>query len=210
MNKFLLPIIILLVVAGAVVGGVFLSKQEKPQGEILDSTIQEGERQLGNPQASVELIEYGDFQCPACASYDPMIRKLMEENSDWINFSYRHLPLKQIHPNATKAAQAAEAADLQGKFWEYKAMLFDKQTEWASMIDPMPKFVEYANALEMDQNRFVADVDSNQVHLKVDSDYRTAVASGFNSTPTFVVNGQKVSLPANYEQIVSFLQQIQQ
>ncbi|MBX4187795.1 MAG: DsbA family protein [Candidatus Doudnabacteria bacterium] len=205
MKSFALPLGIVLVVVAAVTSGVVLNSYNAPEGTVLGMAIEVNEHRVGNTEAKVQLIEYGDFQCPACASFDPILKRLMEENSDWINFSYRHFPLKEIHKNALKAAYASEAASNQGKFWEYKELLYSNQAEWASMFDPMAKFVEYANNLSLDEDKFISDVESSEVRIKVDSDYKTGLASGFNSTPTLVVNGRVVANPPTYEQLVELL-----
>lgn len=209
-KTFLLPMIILLIVIGAVVAGVFLSKQAPEEGVALTSKIEERDHSLGNQQASVELIEYGDFQCPACASIEPAIKKLIDEQGGNFKFAFRHLPLKEIHKNATKAAYAAEAAHLQGKFWEYKDKLYSKQAEWANLIDPAPVFIKYAGELGLNQDQFIREMESDAVATRVDSDYKTTQALGLNSTPTFFLNGERIATPSNYDKLVEIIQNAQQ
>jgi protein-disulfide isomerase len=186
--------------------GVFLSQQEPEPVSIKGYEIQESDHTLGNPDAKVEFIEYGDFQCPACAAQEPNIKKLMAENSDWIHFAYRHLPLKQIHPNAVAAGRASEAAANQGKFWEMKELLYSKQTEWATLPDPTSKFLEFSNSLSLDENRFVSDYNSGESRDRVEADYQTAVSLGLNSTPSFFVNGEQIQSPGTYEQLLQIMQ----
>lgn len=205
-TKIVLPLGVLVIVGGAVAAGVVLSKQSATPVSLRGNNISETDRTLGNPEAPIELIEYGDFQCPACAANEPIIKRLMAENGDWIHFAFRHLPLKEIHRNAVDGAHAAEAAANQGKFWEMKDILYANQTEWVTLPDPAPKFMEYAAQLGLDENRFAADMGSQEVRSRVESDYETAQSLGLNSTPTFFVNGEQVATQPTYEKFLELLQ----
>ena len=122
----------LLIIAALLFGGYKLVKWiNTPQDEQAPATVTLGENEWskGNPQADVILIEYSDFQCPACKTYYPLIRRLSEELGDELRIVYRHLPLVSIHKNAIVAASAAEAAGRQGKFWEMQDKLFDNQNK---------------------------------------------------------------------------------
>src|SRR3989338_2093696 len=101
----------------------------------------------GNKEAKVTLIEYSDFQCPACGAYYPVVKQLNEEVGDKIVIAYRNFPLRQVHQNAQIAAQAAEAAGKQGKFWEIHDMLFENQKEWSSYVNAKEIFIKYAQSL---------------------------------------------------------------
>ena len=95
----------------------------------------------GNGEARAVVVEYSDFQCPACAAYEPVVDRMLEELGDQVVLVYRHYPLTSIHNNAQLAAQAAEAAGLQGKFWEMHDQLFLQQTVWSEVKDPTDMFV---------------------------------------------------------------------
>jgi protein-disulfide isomerase len=205
-SKIILPLGVLVIVGGAVGAGVLLSKQEETPVSLRDNNISETEHTLGKAGATIELIEYGDFQCPACAAAEPIIKKLMQENGDWVRFAFRHLPLKEIHRNAVNSAHASEAAANQGKFWEMKDLLYINQGQWSNLPDPTPKFMEYAAALGLDENRFASDMSSQEVRSRVESDYQTAQSLGLNSTPTFFVNGEKIATPSTYEKLLELLQ----
>lgn len=206
LKKSIVPLSIVGLVVVFVAIGVFLSRQEPAPVSLKGMEIQESDHTLGNPDAVVKFIEYGDFQCPACAAQEPNVKRLMAENADWIQFAFRHLPLKQIHPNAVAGGRAAEAAHNQGKFWEMKDLLFSRQTEWATLPDPTSKFLEFSNSLGLDENQFIADYNSGEVRDRVESDYQTAVAAGMNSTPTFFVNGEQIPNPATYDQLLQLMQ----
>ena len=156
----------------------------------------------GNKEAKVTLIEYSDLQCPACKAFQPILTSLMAEFDDHILFAYRHYPLKTIHQNAVIAAQAAEAAGLQGKFWEMHDKLFETQTLWGtqSRSGAIEDFTEYAVELGLDAEKFKTDIESAEVEDKVEGSFRTATDAGLNSTPTFFLNGEQIRNPKNLEE----------
>jgi len=147
------------------------------------------------------LIEYSDFQCPACKSYYPLVEKLMSEASTTVRLVYRHYPLPQ-HQNALLAARASEAASLQGKFWDMYRLLFENQETWDELSDTSARnvFSGYAEQLSLDLTRYAADLDSAAVKSRISADQDAAQAIGVNSTPTFFVNGKAVVTPSTYDQ----------
>ena len=167
--------------------------------------IAEGDWIDGNPDADVVLIEYSDFQCPACRSTEPRVKSVLEEYGDDIAFVYRHFPLRSIHRNAERAAQAAEAAGLQGQFWEMHDKLFEQQSLWGGQSDPTAMFVEYAEELGLNVQQFEEDLDSTEVRQAVADDLAVASSAGLNSTPTFYLNGEPLKNPASeavFKQII--------
>ena len=155
-----------------------------------------------NQDSPVVLLEYSDFQCPACKSYFPLINAVGEEYGDRVAFVYRHYPISQIHFNANGAARAAEAAGIQGKFWEMHDRLFQTQDLWASMSpsDAAAVFAGYAKNIEgVNLDQYLADFESDEVKDRVAEDYTNAVKAGVNSTPTFYLNGARIKNPATIE-----------
>jgi protein-disulfide isomerase len=152
----------------------------------------------GNKEAKVSLIEYSDFQCPACAFYYPILKKISEEFNDKIVIVYRHFPLP-IHKNAKSAAYAAEAAGRQGKFWEMHDMLFENQTEWEGSDNPKEIFIRYAKSLNLDTEKFSQDFSSKEIERKIESAYQDAVRLKILYTPTFFLNGKDVKASGDYE-----------
>jgi protein-disulfide isomerase len=149
----------------------------------------------GTRDAKVVLIEYGDYQCPACGNMYQPVKDLTEQYKDKVTFIFRNLPLTNIHPNALAASNAAEAAGLQGKFWEMHDKLYENQTAWSSVaIDKRESvFSGYASELGLDAEKFKKDLGSAEVSAKVARDRQTAKDNyQANSTPTFVLNGKKV------------------
>ncbi|MCS7281748.1 MAG: peptidylprolyl isomerase [Anaerolineae bacterium] len=148
----------------------------------------------GPASAPVTLIEYSDFQCPACARMESLLRLLKEGYGDQIRIVYRHFPLISIHDKAQITAEAAEAAGVQGKFWEMHNLLFERQGEWASLpTDQMPQVLAgYARELGLDVERFTRDLGNHTFQAKVMEQYRDATAMGLSGTPSFIVNGRFV------------------
>ena len=163
------------------------------------TVVLENEWIKGNPEAAVTLIEYGDFQCPACAAYAPLVKQVSEEMTDTLRVVYRHYPLTQIHPNAIPAAQAAEAAGMQGKFWEMHDMLYEKQEEWSEQSNAEELFISYAEELELDIEKFKSDYDSSEVRDAIAADTVLGNQTGVSGTPTFVLNGQSIRAPQSVE-----------
>lgn len=153
----------------------------------------------GGANAAVTVIEYSDFQCPACGTYFPIMKQLTEEFGESVRFAYRHFPLRAIHPNAAKAAQAAEAAGAQNAFWKMHDMLFERQSEWADVRDPFELFSGYAQTIGLDGAQFAADYHSDAFKSKVRAHETAGRRIGINATPTFLVNGEKIDNPRGYE-----------
>ena len=156
------------------------------------------------------LIEYSDFQCPACAGYYSML-KTFEENPENKNlmsnttFVYRNFPLDAAHPNARAAARAAEAASLQNKFFEYHDMLFDKQTEWSPIGEPYTLFETYARDLKLNTTKFKEDFNSNTVKEKVQTDYLSGIEVDVKGTPSFYLNGILIRNPQTPDELKKIL-----
>lgn len=140
----------------------------------------------GNNNAPVELVEYGDYQCPYCGEAYHSIKLLQEKLGDDLKFVFRNFPLTESHNNAQNAARAAEAAAVQGKFWEMHDILFENQK---SLNDD--DLVNYAEQLDLDVEKFMNDMHSNKVIEKVEKDFESGIWSGVNQTPSFYINGEK-------------------
>jgi protein-disulfide isomerase len=198
MKKILIPIIII-GIAGLVIAS---RRTSAPQ---LDQPTQVSIGWVkGNQNSDIKLVEYSDFQCPACAVYYPVAKQLMQEFGDKIAFEYRHLPLKQ-HRNAEPAALAAEAAGMQGKFWEMHNLLFERQNEWSDQQNAGETFIKYAQAFNLDINKFKSDTDSSELKKKVRDSYENGISAGVNATPTFFLNGKKIATPRSYEEFADII-----
>lgn len=153
----------------------------------------------GNAESAITLVEYSDFQCPACRAYYPIVEKLTNEYGSKIRFVYRHFPLPQ-HANARPTAIAAEAAGLQGKFWEMHNMIFENQEAWAAEKDPRETLISYAVKLGLDKEKFLQDLDSKDLQKKVETDLQGGMRSRVRGTPTFFLNGSALANPRSYDE----------
>lgn len=199
-----LKFILLAVVAtvAIVVGGIFLSSKmgggSKSQSVNPEFLVRGDSDKIQAPNEKAVLVEFGDFQCPACGTYHLFVKQLMVDFKDNLTFVFRHFPLSQ-HANARPSSYAAEAAGLQGKYWEMHNYLYENQEKWSGLSDPKPFFVDYAKTLNLDIAKFEADMGDSGIKTKVDNDYGDGVALRIDSTPTFYLNGVKMDFPANYE-----------
>lgn len=157
--------------------------------------LSEDDWTIGNLDSKVVVIEYSDFQCPACAAVEPLLKEMLGEFSNHIVFVYRHLPLKSIHKNSELAAKAAEAAGLQDKFWEMHEKLFANQADWSSEDNAAEIFGKYAAEIGIDSAKFMEDLNSSEVQKAVNADLQLAGAAGLQSTPSFFLNGELIDLP---------------
>jgi protein-disulfide isomerase len=148
----------------------------------------------GNPDASVTLTKYSDFQCPACAQFVPVVDDILADYGDQIRFEYRHFPLIQIHPFAESAARAAEAAGQQGKFFEFHNLLFTNQAEWSRVSVPGAFFARYAEELGLDMTLFTRHQRSSILQENVRNQFNEARGLGLSGTPTFFLNGEQMEI----------------
>lgn len=148
---------------------------------------------IGKQDAAVTLVEYSDFQCPACAAYYPVIEQIIAKYKDRISFEYRHYPLTTIHRNAFAAARASEAADKQGRFWEMYRLLFANQDSWAKSDAAQSTFEGYARQLNLDIKRFKGDFASNNTNRAINASIKEFNQRDLpQSTPTFLLNGKRI------------------
>jgi protein-disulfide isomerase len=149
------------------------------------------ERQL-RADAVVTLEEFGDYQCPPCGALHPTLKKLKEDFGANLNFVFRNLPLTTIHKNSLVAAQAAEAARMQGRFWEMHDLLYENQDLWKEDLNPRSIFLEFASSLGLDKKRFARDMDDKQVQLRIAVDQDAAAQLGITGTPTILIDGREL------------------
>lgn len=145
----------------------------------------------GNPQAAVTLEEFGDFECSSCATLAAFLDQLIKEYHPRVRLIFRNLPLSK-HQFARDAALAAEAAGLQGRYWEMHDMLFQQQAVWSSATDARMLFDSYAEMLGLDLNRFRKDVKSDNVRERIKSDQALARSLGVKVTPTLFVDKREM------------------
>lgn len=152
----------------------------------LKPPVSERDHIQGNPDAAIELVEFGDYQCPHCGHAHPIIKHVQKEMGDQLKFVFRNFPLAEIHPQARLAAVAAEAAGRQGKYWEMHDVIFEHQQHLR-----LSSLLEYARGLDLNMEQFEIDLSSDELMEIVEDDFESGVRSGVNGTPTFFVNGHK-------------------
>lgn len=144
----------------------------------------------GGAEAPLTLVEYGDYECPHCGRAFPIVEQVRQHFGDRLRFVFRHFPLSEVHPHAFAAAQAAEAAAQQGKFWDMHALLFTNQRALGRF-----DVVRYAQHLKLDGAAFEAAWDGGDTMDRVQDDFDSGIASGVNGTPTFFLNGHTFEGP---------------
>jgi protein-disulfide isomerase len=148
--------------------------------------IAERDHLQGTMAAPIQLLEYGDFECPFCGEAYPLVKEIQQELGERLCFAFRHFPVTTVHPHAEPAAEAAEAAGAQGRFWEMHDLLFENQ----DALDD-EDLAQYAEVLGLDGQRVLGEVRDGIYRPRVREDFRNGVRSGVNGTPTFFVNGQR-------------------
>ena len=192
------------IVAGSVWSIIALNKTS--QDSVLGTQISGSDHIFGNPEGVVELVEYSDFQCPACAAASPKVNQLLVDFEGQIKFVYRHFPLTSIHSNAAPAARAAEAAGMQGKFLQMADLLFANQDVWAHMPDATGLFTDYGVQLGLNSDQFQRDMRFKDIEAKIENDLKSGLDDNVNATPTFFLNGKKITTPATYEGFKALIQ----
>lgn len=210
-SKLFLWIFIIVLIIGGIIWLVARSGGESSPDETTASIMAASELDWtkGSNEAKVILIEYSDFQCPACAAYFPMVKQLGEDFETDLQIVYRHFPLRQIHDKAELAALSSEAAGKQGKFWEMHDLIFKNQIAWSKQRKGKAKeiFISYAERLELDVEQFQNDLDSKELREEVDNDYKSGLRAKVNGTPTFFLNGEKLQNPRSYENFRAIIEQ---
>lgn len=202
-RKFLISIGVLTLVIVFVGVFLFSGGSSKPDGggkAALGELTTGATNVIGESTASATIVEFGDYQCPACGQAHPIVKKFLEEKGNDVYFVFRQFPLTQVHSNANDAARAAIAGGKQGKYWEMHDLLYKKQTEWSGLSDPRSKFEDYAKGLDLDLDKF--RVDMNQAIGTINAEVALGKKIGVQSTPTFFVNGKMYSGVLSYDKLV--------
>jgi protein-disulfide isomerase len=197
--KRYLPFVIVVGVALATFGSgamLYRTKHQQlqaiPEDKALSANSGSGSPHIrGNPNAQVTLEEFGDFQCPPCGSFAAFAEELLKEYDSRVRIVFRHFPLA-AHEHAREASLAAEAAGLQGHFWEMYDVLYREQAAWSKAPNTRELFESYAGTIGLNVDQFKKDMDGEQAKVRIDSDQARAESLGINVTPTIYINGQPV------------------
>jgi protein-disulfide isomerase len=197
--KRYLPFVIVGVVALATIGsGAMLYRAKRPQVVSIpeNQMLQKGDtvsaHVRGNPDAPVTLEEYGDFQCPPCGMFAAFLQQLEKEYDSRLRVVFRNFPLL-MHEHAREAALAAEAAGVQGHFWEMHDVLYREQEAWSKAPNVRELFESYAGTIGLDLDKFRKDMDSEEVKARVDADRQRGESLGIQITPTLFINNQPLA-----------------
>ena len=160
----------------------------------LTPAVSETDHCQGPEDAPVTLVEYGDYECPYCGQAYPIVHQVQKALGIRLRFVFRNFPLAEMHPHAERAAEAAEAAAAQGKFWEMHDLLYEHQ----KALDDA-HLAEYAKRLGLDVDRVERELEAGTHTKRVRSDFHSGVRSGVNGTPTFFVNGRRLDGPWDFD-----------
>jgi protein-disulfide isomerase len=221
--KRILPLIIILIVLAVALGSVWYLTQTIPaaptpvagnqspstpvsQAPAPQPVVNRGvpgaepPHTLGPANAPAHIEEFGDFQCPPCALFHPILEQMEAEFGDKLRVTFREFPLVPAHQHAIAAASAAEAAGLQGKFWQMHKLIYEHQKDWKDQFDVRPIFQGYAQQIGLDLERFKRDMAGDIVEQRIFQDGKRGHSLGVKGTPTVFLNGREVpfeSLPAD-------------
>ena len=167
---------------------------------VLSIPVNKRDHVQGPETAPVTLVEYGDFECPHCAAAQVILKQVRKTMGDELRFVFRHFPLTQIHPHAESAAEASEAANALGQFWEMHDLLFENQSKLNSS-----NLLMFAEQLGLDTERFARALEEGSYRERVRADFLSGVRSGVNGTPAFFINGVRYDGSWDMEPLVAAL-----
>lgn len=208
LNKILLWGGILAIILGSVWGLSTLVNPSAPKTTTEIPTLAKDDVVLGNPKSKVVVIEYADFQCPACAALYPQVKQLLLEYNDKIAYVYRFFPLTSIHKNAMISSQFAYAAEKQGKFHEAMDILFQNQQDWAQNDSAEEIFKTYAEKIGLDMEQYQKDLHAKETKSFIEHSQSNAINVGIQATPTLFINGQQIQTPATYNDFKKIIDQV--
>jgi protein-disulfide isomerase len=196
--KRALPFLVIIAVLVVAVVGAWMLVRSPKSGNSNSTTSNSSEPDGAQPphvrgksDAPNTLEEFGDFQCPSCGIFYSEVKKIEDEYGDRLRVIFREFPLVPTHQHALEAAQAAEAAGLQGRFWEMHDKLYENQKAWSDVKDVMPMFIDYARQIGLDTDRFSRDFGGEAVAQRIFQDGKRGHALGVTGTPSFFVNGKE-------------------
>jgi formate-nitrite transporter family protein len=196
MKRYLPFIIIAAVLAISAVSGILVYRSAQPETQPTKAPTVTSDTDFrhvrGDNNAPVTVEEFGDFQCPPCGGLHPELKKMEADYGSRLRVVFHNYPVVSLHKHALTAAHAAEAAGLQGRFWEMHDMLYENQATWKDSDNVRPIFIDYARALNLDVERFNNDMDGTQVSMRILNDQDRARLLRVKGTPTLFVNGRQL------------------
>ncbi len=212
MSKTLKPLIVIIIAVAVAAGAaVYLSRQPDQPTETTAATarhadIKGGGHIRGPENAQLTLVEFGDYQCPSCGAYHPLVKEILNRYPQQLRLEFHHFPLVTIHPNTMLASQAVEAAGEQGKYWEMHDAVFEHQMEWAGSPNAEPVFITLASGLGLDINKFMQSLRSPEGQTRILKDVERGQNAKVEATPTFFINGEQVHVTLSMEDFVQVIE----
>lgn len=205
-------VVLIIIIALLLIGGgiYFYSKNMSPLKEVGSTTSRSVPDHLRySPDATITIVEYDDFQCPACQAYYPVVERVLAAASSTVRLVFREFPLPQ-HADAIPAAKAAEAAGNQDQFWGMYDLLYSNGSDWdnLSVASTTSVFESYAQKLGLNMTQFITDMNSTTTAQKIQDSINAGIKSGINATPTFFINGQHIVNPTSYDEFIQDIQNI--
>jgi NhaA family Na+:H+ antiporter len=205
MPKFMKPVIVIVLAVGVAAGAaVFLSRgSEQPtEASTAASTLPDhveikgGGHIRGSEKAPLTLVEFGDYQCPYCGAFHPLLKEALNRYPDKVKIEFHHYPLIG-HSNSFAAAKAAEAAGEQGHYWEMHDALFENQNAWSDKPDPKPIFAALANRIGINGTVLLQTMESPEIQARILKDVERAETLKIDAVPTFFINGERTHINLN-------------
>jgi protein-disulfide isomerase len=201
MKQLILIVVVIVGIIGAAV--VFSGGEEQASGAPSNNFY-------GQEAGVITVTEFADFQCPACASFFPVISEVKQIFASQVRFEFKHFPLVQIHPNATAAHRAAQTAANQGKFWEMHDILFERLQTWNTANNPADIFEQYAQELGLDMDKYRAEIATSEILGVINADIEIGKGLSVTGTPTFFIDGERIDDLTSVASVESFSSLIQQ
>lgn len=186
-KKLFAVVVIACLAVGFVLGGRFILNKNRAD---LPKKV-EDPRSKGNKDASVKVVEYVDFQCPACGYGAKFLKDFIEKHPEDLHLELKYFPLK-MHPHAQKASRYAECASRQGKFWPFHDDVFSQQKNWKKLKDATDAFKIIANLVDLNEEELMLCLEDPSIDVIIEEDRQGGMALGVRSTPTYIVNGKLV------------------
>jgi len=203
-------LVIILAIVGAAVVATYVMRAPSSGGNSsnasFDSVSPGGGQFKGPANAKVTLVEFGDYQCPSCKFYHPVVSELLRRFPEHLRLEFHHFPLIQIHPYAMSAAMAVEAAGEQGKYWEMHDLVFEHQETWSRSSNPEPEFLSLAGRIGLNVNTFMQSMRSPELQQRVLQDVVRAREAKVDEVPYFFIKGRRVS---THEGVPGFIKAVE-
>jgi protein-disulfide isomerase len=209
MSKAAKPLIIIfLAVVVATGAAIYLSRQPDQVTETSGAPVlgKGGGHFRGPEKAAITLLEFGDYSCPSCGAYHPVVKELLNRYPQQVRLEFHHYPLISLHPNAMAAALAVEAAGEQSRYWEMHDLVFEHQLEWSSSPNPETVFLTLANSIGINSNDFMQAMRSPQLRDRVLEDVVRAREAKIDAVPTFFINGERIHVTLGLSAFVEIIE----